>query len=160
MAMELRRYDERAGAFAVPIPQPSRERRKRHSGRFSTNIPTHNIGEIIDGAVAVIDNPKIKLDELMKIVPGPDFSTGGIIIAGDDLVQAYSTGKGKITLRARIHIEDGEYEKKNIVISELPYQVEKADLLQKILQLREAKKTYSAVFRTLWTSPTETVCAP
>ena len=107
---------------------------------FSTNIPTHNIGEIIDGAVAVIDNPKIKLDELMKIVPGPDFSTGGIIIAGDDLVQAYSTGKGKITLRARIHIEDGEYEKKNIVISELPYQVEKADLLQKILQLREAKK--------------------
>ena len=76
----------------------------------------------------------------MKIVPGPDFSTGGIIIAGDDLVQAYSTGKGKITLRARIHIEDGEYEKKNIVISELPYQVEKADLLQKILQLREAKK--------------------
>ncbi len=107
---------------------------------FSTNIPTHNIGEIIDGAVAVVDNPKIKLDELMKIVPGPDFSTGGIIIAGDDLVQAYSTGKGKITLRARIHIEDGEYEKKNIVISELPYQVEKADLLQKILQLREAKK--------------------
>lgn len=92
---------------------------------FSTNIPTHNIGEIIDGAVAVVDNPKIKLDELMKIVPGPDFSTGGIIIAGDDLVQAYSTGKGKITLRARIHIEDGEYEKKNIVISELPYQVEK-----------------------------------
>lgn len=107
---------------------------------FSTNIPTHNIGEIIDGAVAVVDNPKIKLDELMKIVPGPDFSTGGIIIAGDDLAQAYSTGKGKITLRARIHIEDGEYEKKNIVISELPYQVEKADLLQKILQLREAKK--------------------
>lgn len=107
---------------------------------FSTNIPTHNLSEIIDGAVAVVDNPKIKLDELMKIVPGPDFSTGGIIIAGDDLVQAYSTGKGKITLRARIHIEDGEYEKKNIVISELPYQVEKADLLQKILQLREAKK--------------------
>ena len=86
---------------------------------FSTNIPTHNIGEIIDGAVAVVDNPKIKLDELMKIVPGPDFSTGGIIIAGDDLVQAYSTGKGKITLRARIHIEDGEYEKKNIVISDI-----------------------------------------
>lgn len=107
---------------------------------FSTNIPTHNIGEIIDGAVAVVDNPKIKLDELMKIVPGPDFSTGGIIIAGDDLVQAYSTGKGKITLRARIHIEDGEYEKKNIVISELPYQVEKADLLQKYCNFAKRKR--------------------
>ncbi|MDD7245620.1 MAG: DNA topoisomerase (ATP-hydrolyzing) [Eubacteriales bacterium] len=107
---------------------------------FSTNIPTHNLGEIIDGAVAIIDNPRIKLDEIMKIIPGPDFSTGGIIIAGEELVQAYATGKGKVGVRARIHIEDGEYEKKNIVITELPYQVEKADLLQKILQLREAKK--------------------
>lgn len=110
---------------------------------FSTNIPTHNIGEIIDGAVAVVDNPKIKLDELMKIVPGPDFSTGGIIIAGDDLVQAYSTGKGKITLRARIHIEDGEYEKKNIVISELPYQVEKADLLTKNTATSRSEKRHT-----------------
>lgn len=107
---------------------------------FSTNIPTHNIGEVIDGTVALIDNPRIKLDEMMKYIKAPDFSTGGIIIAGDELVQAYETGKGKITLRARIHIEDGEYEKKNIVITELPYQIEKADLLQKILALRDSKK--------------------
>lgn len=107
---------------------------------FSTNIPTHNIVEVIDGAIALIDSPKMRLDELMKIIKAPDFSTGGIIIAGEDLKQAYETGKGKIIVRAKIHIEDGEYEKKNIVVTELPYQVEKADLLQKILQLREAKK--------------------
>ena len=107
---------------------------------FSTNIPTHNLAEVIDGATALIDNPKMKLDELMKYIPAPDFPTGGIIVAGDELVQAYETGKGRLILRARIHIEDGDYDKKNIVITELPYQVEKADLLQKILQLREAKK--------------------
>ncbi len=107
---------------------------------FSTNIPTHNICEVIDGAVALIDSPKMHLEELMKIIPAPDFSTGGIIVAGDDLKTAYETGKGKIIVRARLHIEDGEYEKKNIVITELPYQVEKADLLQKILALRDAKK--------------------
>jgi Type IIA topoisomerase (DNA gyrase/topo II, topoisomerase IV), A subunit len=107
---------------------------------FSTNIPTHNLGEVIDGAAALIDNPKISLAEMMKIIPAPDFPSGGILVVGDELVQAYETGKGKVTMRARIHIEDGEYEKKNIVITELPYQVEKADLLQKILALRDAKK--------------------
>lgn len=107
---------------------------------FSTNIPTHNLAEVIDGTIALIDSPRMRLPDLMKIIRAPDFPTGGLIVAGEDLVQAYETGKGKIVLRARVHIEDGDYDKKNIVITELPYQVEKADLLKKILDLRDARK--------------------
>ena len=106
---------------------------------LATNIPTHNLGEVIDGCCAYIDNPKISLKEMMKIIPGPDFSTGGFIIA-KELKQAYETGKGKITLRARYTVEQGDYGKKNIVITELPYQTNKADLLRKIMLLREEKK--------------------
>lgn len=107
---------------------------------LATNIPTHNLGEVIDGCVAFIDNPNITLSEMMKRIKGPDFPTGGFIIAGDDLVKAYETGKGKIILRAKVHIEGADGDKKNIVIDELPYQVNKANLLQKILELRDTKK--------------------
>ncbi len=106
---------------------------------LATNIPTHNLGEVIDGCCAYIDNPKISLKEMMKIIPGPDFSTGGYIIA-NELVQAYETGKGKITLRAKYHLEPGEYGKTQIVITELPYQTNKAELLKKIMVLRDDKK--------------------
>lgn len=106
---------------------------------LATNIPTHNLGEVIDGCCAYIDNPRISLGEMMKIIPGPDFSTGGYIIS-NELKQAYETGKGKITLRAKYAVEQGEYGKKLIVISELPYQTNKADLLRKIMLLREDKK--------------------
>ncbi len=106
---------------------------------LATNIPTHNLGEVIDGCCAYIDNNKITLNEIMKIIPGPDFSTGGYIIA-NELKQAYETGKGKITLRAKYSVEQGEYGKKNIVITELPYQTNKAELLRKIMLLREEKK--------------------
>jgi len=106
---------------------------------LATNIPPHNMAEVIDGVIAYIDNRKIKLSEMMKIIKGPDFPTGGYVIAGDELVQAYETGKGKITLQAKIHIET-QGERKNIVITELPYQVNKATLLQKILAVREDKK--------------------
>ena len=106
---------------------------------LATNIPTHNLGEVIDGCCAYIDNPKISLTEMMKIIPGPDFSTGGFIIA-KELKQAYETGKGKITLRARYTVEQGDYGKKNIIITELPYQTNKAELLRKIMLLREEKK--------------------
>lgn len=106
---------------------------------ISTSIPTHNITEVIDGTIALIDSPHMKLDELMNIIKGPDFPTGGFYAVTDDLRQAYSTGKGKITLRSKIHIErDGD--KKNIVITEFPYQVNKAKVLQKIEELRETKK--------------------
>lgn len=110
---------------------------------LATNIPTHNIGEVIDGCCAFIDNPKISLKEMMKIIPGPDFSTGGYIVA-NELVQAYETGKGKITLRAKYSVETGDYGKKHIVITELPYQTNKAELLRKIMLLREEKKELAA----------------
>ena len=106
---------------------------------LATNIPTHNLTEVIDGAVAMIDNPHIKLDDLMNIIKGPDFPTGGIIYRSDDLRQAYETGKGKVTITAKMHIER-EGDKKSIVITELPYQVNKAKLLLKINELRESKK--------------------
>ena len=105
----------------------------------ATNIPPHNLGEVIEGIVAYIDHPKISLEEMMKIIKGPDFPTGGIVLAGDDLKEAYRTGKGKIILRARTHIEE-KGEKKSIVITEVPYQTNKAALLQKIAELREANK--------------------
>ncbi|MCD8040511.1 MAG: DNA topoisomerase 4 subunit A [Clostridia bacterium] len=106
---------------------------------LATNIPTHNLGEVIDGVCAYIDNPRISLKEMMKIIPGPDFSTGGYIIA-NELVQAYETGRGKITLRAKYSVETGPMGKKLIVITELPYQTNKAELLRKIMLLKEDKK--------------------
>lgn len=107
---------------------------------LATNIPPHNMAETINGAVAFIDNPKINLKEMMKHIPAPDFPTGGYIISGDGLKQAYETGKGKIYIRAKVHIETAENDKKNIVITELPYQVNKAALLQKMVELRDDKK--------------------
>ena len=107
---------------------------------LATNIPTHNLGEVISGAIAMIDNRDITLEEMMKIIPGPDFPTGGYIIGGDELKAAYETGKGKIGIRAKVHIEGKKGEKQNIVITELPYQVNKAKLLQRILEVRDSKK--------------------
>ena len=105
----------------------------------ATNIPPHNLGEVIDGVVAYIDNPKITLDEMMNIIKGPDFPTGGELFYGDGLKAAYETGKGKITVRAKVAVEQSG-DKQNLVITELPYQVNKALLLQKIAELKEKNK--------------------
>ena len=107
---------------------------------LATNIPPHNLREIIEATAAQIDNPDISLDELMKLVPGPDFPTGGVLIDTPELRAAYETGRGKLTLRARTHIEDGSAGRKLIVITEIPYQVNKAAMLEKILKLSEEKK--------------------
>lgn len=107
---------------------------------LATNIPTHNLGECIDASIAVIDNPDITTSELMNIIKGPDFPTGGIILGGDQLKQAYETGKGKITIRAKTSFETEKGDKTNIVITEFPYQVNKSALLQKIGELREKHK--------------------
>ena len=107
---------------------------------LATNIPTHNLGEVIDGAIAYIENPKISLTELMKIVPGPDFATGGYIISNGELENAYRTGKGKIYIRAKIALENGDADKRSIVITEIPYGVNKAKLLARIDALTEEKK--------------------
>ncbi len=106
---------------------------------LATNIPTHNLEEVIDGVVAYIDNPAISMEEMMEHIPCPDFPTGGIIIA-NELIQAYKTGRGKITLRAKITAEKTDNGKTNLVITELPYQVNKAQLLRKIVELQDEKK--------------------
>ncbi len=105
----------------------------------ATNIPPHNLGEVIDGVVAYINKPNITLDEMMKIIKGPDFPTGGELILGDGLRSAYETGKGKITIRAKVGIEQNG-DKQSLVITELPYQVNKSLLLQKIAELKEKNK--------------------
>lgn len=105
----------------------------------ATNIPPHNLGEVIDGVVAYIDNPKITLDQMMQIIKGPDFPTGGELIFEEGLRSAYETGKGKITIRAKVGVETNG-DKVSLVITELPYQVNKAQLLQKIVELKENNK--------------------
>ena len=105
----------------------------------ATNIPPHNLGEVIDGVVAYINKPNITLKEMMKIIKGPDFPTGGELILGDGLKSAYETGKGKIIIRAKVGIEQNG-DKQNLVITELPYQVNKAQLLQKIAELKEKNR--------------------
>ncbi len=106
----------------------------------ATNIPPHNLGEAIDGVVAYINNPNIKVEQLMKVIKAPDFPSGAEIIDVDGgLEQAYKTGKGKILIRAKVNIEKNG-DKVNIVITELPYQVNKAQLLQKIAELKETNK--------------------
>lgn len=107
---------------------------------LATNIPPHNLGEVIDGAVAYIDNPKIRLSEMMKIVKGPDFPTGGYLIGGDELLKAYETGKGRIFIRSKLNVEKENSGKQNIIVTEIPYQVNKAALIQKIGQLMVDRK--------------------
>ena len=107
---------------------------------LATNIPPHNLAEVINGTIAYIDNPRISLKEMMKHIKAPDFPTGGYIIVGEELEEAYKTGRGKIKIRARVNIEKDTGEKQNLVISELPYQVNKANLLKKIFDLKEDKK--------------------
>lgn len=105
----------------------------------ATNIPPHNLTEVIDGTIAYIDNPKISLDEMMKIIKGPDFPTGGIIFTGTELRQAYETGRGRIIVRAKIEVETSR-DRKSLIITEIPYQTNKATLLQKIAEVREKNK--------------------
>ncbi len=99
---------------------------------LATNIPTHNLNEVIDAVVAMIDNPKITLEEILNIVKGPDFPTGGIVEFNKDLIEAYRTGRGKFRVRAKFETEELPNGKTNIIITELPYQVNKAEFLQKV----------------------------
>ena len=107
---------------------------------LATNIPPHNLRESINAVIAQIDNPDITVDELMQIIPAPDFPTGGILLNTPELRAAYETGRGKLLLRSKTHIEDGTAGRKLIVITEIPYQVNKSAMLEKILRLSEEKK--------------------
>ena len=107
---------------------------------YATNIPPHNLGEVIDGVLAQIKKPKITTRELMEYVKGPDFPTGGEIIQSDEIEKAYETGRGRIQVRAKCSIEKGKAGKKLIVIEEMPYQVSKAALLEKISRMAQERK--------------------
>ena len=107
---------------------------------LATNIPTHNLGESIRAVLAQMDDPEISLDDLMQILHGPDFPTGGILLNNEEIRKGYETGRSRLTLRARVHVEDGTNGRKLLVITEVPYQVNKAAMLEKIHRLSEEKK--------------------
>ncbi len=110
---------------------------------MATNIPPHNLGEVIDGVVAMIDKPDIEVDELMQYVPAPDFPTGALIMGRSGIKKAYRTGRGNITIRSRCEIEDyqsGNQTRTRIVVTEIPYQVNKAKLIESIANLVKDKR--------------------
>lgn len=107
---------------------------------MATNIPPHNMGEVIDGITLVIDNPEVTADELNKVIKGPDFPTAGIIVGKSGIKEAYRTGKGRVVIRAKAEIESMNNTRQRIVVTELPYQVNKARLLEKIAQLVKDKR--------------------
>lgn len=107
---------------------------------MATNIPPHNLGEVIDGCLAYIDNEQITIDELMSYIPGPDFPTAAIINGKRGIEEAYKTGRGKIYIRAKADIETDDKGRESIIVHEIPYQVNKARLIEKIAELVKEKK--------------------
>lgn len=107
---------------------------------MATNIPPHNLGEVIDGIVALIDNPEISIDELMEHIPGPDFPTGALVMGTSGIRAAYHTGRGKLRIRARAEIQDWKENRQRIVVTEIPYMVNKARLIEKIAELVHDKR--------------------
>ncbi|MBP2243139.1 DNA gyrase subunit A [Cytobacillus eiseniae] len=107
---------------------------------MATNIPPHQLGEVIDGVLAISQDPEITIQELMEIIPGPDFPTAGIILGRSGIRKAYETGKGSITLRAKVEIEQKANGKEVIIVNEIPYQVNKAKLIERIAELVREKK--------------------
>lgn len=107
---------------------------------MATNIPPHNLGETIDATCMMLDNPDVTTEELMTVLPGPDFPTGAIIMGREGIKEAYETGRGSLTIRSKCRIEEGKNGKSSIVISEIPYQVNRTNLLKKIADLVRDKK--------------------
>ena len=106
---------------------------------MATNIPPHNLCEVIDGLIMLIDNPEIEIPELMTVIKGPDFPTGAMILGTDGIVSAYTTGRGVVKIRCQAHIEPMPKNKSRIIVTELPYQVNKARLIENIAQLVQDK---------------------
>ncbi|ALN73328.1 DNA gyrase subunit A [Aureimonas sp. AU20] len=107
---------------------------------MATNIPPHNLGELIDGCVALIDNPSLPLHELMEFIPGPDFPTGALVIGRVGINNAYATGRGSILMRGKVHVEQMRGDRESIVITEIPYQVNKATMIEKMADLVREKR--------------------
>lgn len=136
-------YDE---SLKEPVVLPSRYPNLLVNGSngiavgMATSIPPHNLGEVIDCIIANIDNPEIELNEMLKYIKGPDFPTGGIILGKDGIKKAYSTGRGKIKVRAKAEIEEMSGNRQRIVVTEIPFQVNKATMIEKIADLVKNKK--------------------
>ena len=136
-------YDDR---LKEPVYLPSRFPNLLVNGStgiavgMATNIPPHNLAEVIDGMCCLIDNPDASLDELMEHIKGPDFPTGGIIMGRSGIRAAYATGRGRIYLRARAEIEEEKNGKARIIVTELPYQVNKARLVESIAEMAKEKR--------------------
>jgi DNA gyrase subunit A len=107
---------------------------------MATNIPPHNLTEVVNGCIAFIDNPAIDLPELMEIIPGPDFPTGGIILGRSGIYSAYSTGRGSILMRGKVHVEPIRGEREAIIVTEVPYQVNKAAMIERMAELVREKR--------------------
>ncbi|WP_273754279.1 DNA gyrase subunit A [Bartonella sp. MM73XJBT.G] len=107
---------------------------------MATNIPPHNLGEVVNGCIALIDNPNITLDQIIEIIPGPDFPTGGIILGHSGVRSAYETGRGSIIMRAKVDIEEIRSGRQAIIVSEIPYQVNKATMIEKMAELVRDKR--------------------
>lgn len=155
IAMELLRdinkdtidyQDNYDGSEREPVVLPSRFPNLLVNGAagiavgMATNIPPHQLGEVIDGVLAVSKDPEVSIQELMEIIPGPDFPTAGQIIGRSGIRKAYETGRGSITIRAKVEIEQKASGKEVIIVRELPYQVNKAKLIEKIAELVRDKK--------------------
>src|SRR5699024_2955893 len=110
------------------------------SAGYATEIPTHNLAEVIDGTIYLIDHPNASLEKLMTFIPGPDFPTGGILQGKEEIKKAYQTGKGKVILRAKTAFENIRGNKQQIVVTEIPYEVNKANLIKKIDEIRLTKR--------------------
>ncbi|WP_409296382.1 DNA gyrase subunit A [Peribacillus sp. SCS-26] len=138
--------DNYDGSEREPVVLPSRFPNLLVNGSsgiavgMATNIPPHQLGEVIDGVLAVSQNPEISIHELMDYVKGPDFPTGGMILGRSGIRKAYETGRGSITLRAKVEIEQKANGKEVIIVNEIPYQVNKARLIEKIAELVRDKK--------------------
>lgn len=155
----MKNYDE---SLEEPTVLPSRFPNLLVNGSsgiavgMATNIPPHNLGEAIDAVIALIDNPDLPDENLLKIVKGPDFPTGGIIMGLKGIRDAYLTGRGSIKVRAKTTIEKMSNGKSRILVHEIPYQVNKARLIERIAELVRDKK--STVLPICAMSPTVKVC--
>ncbi|MEM5585199.1 DNA gyrase subunit A [Roseibium sp. AS2] len=107
---------------------------------MATNIPPHNLGEVIDAAIAVMENPAMSLEELMQIVPGPDFPTGAMILGRAGIRNAYETGRGSVVMRAKVDVEEVRKDRNALIVTEIPYQVNKSTMIEKIAELVRDKR--------------------
>ncbi|MCJ8518270.1 DNA gyrase subunit A [Pseudorhizobium tarimense] len=138
--------DNYDGTLSEPVVVPARFPNLLVNGAggiavgMATNIPPHNLTEVIDGCIALIDNPAIELPELMQIIPGPDFPTGALILGRAGIKSAYETGRGSVIMRGKAHIEPMRGDREQIIITEVPYQVNKATMIEKMAELVRDKR--------------------